>query len=150
MATQTQVSPNNERIIRYALRGNGVFSSISGALFTLASAGVANFLGIADTSIFGLFNGATFILIIGIGLLVFAGGLFFNSARKLIDRTQARAAVLMDIGWIVASAIILLTSALPLTTAGSWTVLIVADITLVFTGLQYYGLRRMQAQGTKS
>ncbi len=149
MATQTQIFPNNALSLRYALRGNGIFSSISGALFTLASAGVADFLGIADTSIFGMFSGTTFILIIGISLLVFAGGLFFNAASKSIDRTLAQTAVLMDIGWVVASAIILLTGVLPLTTTGSWAILIVADIVLIFAGLQYYGLRRMQAQETK-
>jgi uncharacterized membrane protein YbjE (DUF340 family) len=77
------------------------------------------------------------------GLLGFAGGLFLNTMRDEIDRVQAALAIAMDIGWVVFSAIVLITGALPFSTAGGWAVLIVADGVTVFAILQVVGLRRM-------
>ena len=141
MATQTRTT--NDILLRRALRGNGLFSAFSGLLFVLASAPVAAFLGIEEASILGLFDGGAFIFIVGSGLLGFAGSLFLNALRDEIDRVQAALAIVMDIGWVVFSAIVLITGALPFSTAGGWAVLIVADGVTVFAILQVVGLRRM-------
>ena len=150
----TQVQSNNsyisthettgkDQLLRNALRGNGMFSTVSGIAFIVGSSQIADFLGIADADILGLMKGSTFLLITGVSLLLFAGGLFFNSSRSTIIKGLAWEAVALDVIWVLGSAIVLLTDALPFTTAGSWAVLIVADIVATFALFQYLGIRRM-------
>ncbi len=143
MTVQAQTY-GNDSLLRNALKGNAVFSTISGLLFTLASSSVAEFIGIADASIFGLVESATFILIIGIGLLLFAGSLLFTATREQVHRSSAWQAILGDFAWVILSYIILVTGAIPFSNTGSWAVLIIADIVLVFGILQWVGLRRMR------
>ena len=143
MTVQAQTR-GSDSLIRNVLKGNAIFSTASGLLFTLASASVAEFIGIADTSIFGLLEGTTFILIIGIGLLLFAGSLVYTATREQVHRPSAWQAILGDFAWVILSYIILVTGAIPFSTTGSWAVLIVADIVLVFGILQWVGLRRMR------
>ncbi|MBZ0305814.1 MAG: hypothetical protein K8I82_07075 [Anaerolineae bacterium] len=146
IATQTPVYVTENtpgRFLRRTLFGNGIFSTLSGLLFILAANPVANFLGIQNTSILGLFNGDGLIFLIGIDLLTFAAGLFFSATRPTLNRHHAILAIELDVAWVAASVIVLLTGALPLTTAGSWAVLIVADIVSVFAVLQFIGLRRL-------
>lgn len=141
----TQVQSENSQLLRHALTANAIFSSISGLGFVLFSGQVAEFLGIEATSILGLFDGQTFVLVIGIGLLLFALGLFVDVRQDEIDPAHAMVTIGMDMAWVVGSAVILITGALPFTTAGSWAVLIVADIVALFAIVQYVGLRRIQS-----
>jgi hypothetical protein len=102
---------------------------------------VAAFLGLENAPIFGM-SAATFIAILGVGLLLYAASLTLAAAQPTINLKFALGTVAANVAWVAASVIILLTGALPLTTAGSWAVLIVADIVLVFAIAQYVGLRR--------
>ena len=52
-------------------------------------------------------------------------------------------AVELDVVWVVGSAVLLVTKALPFTPVGVWAVAIVADIVAIFAIVQYLGLRRM-------
>ena len=79
---------------------------------------------------------------IGVALLVYAAGLFRNSAREKVNRTEAYLAVIMDTAWVAGSAVIIFLGIL--STTGNWIVAGVADIVLVFGALQYYGLRKLK------
>ena len=140
---QFQSSQSQSSLLRTTLRTNAVFSIISGGLMILASAGIAAFLGIADATILGFLSGSSFILVLGIGVLLFGLGVLYDVTRPEFSRLYATAILVGDIVWVVASAILLLTHALPLSTAGNWTVLIVADIVTVFAIAEYIGLRRL-------
>ena len=129
--------------LRRALKSNATFSALSGAICLLASAQVAEFLGIHNESIFGLMDGATFILELGIALIVFAGWVLFNGTRERIIKPAVIGIIIGDILWVAASGWLLLSNALPLSTAGGWTVLLLADVVLVFAFWQSVGLRRL-------
>lgn len=141
--TETSTNTGKDNLLRTALRANGTFSLISGSAFLLASAQIADFLGIKDSDILGFLNGTSFMLVLGAGLLFFAGGLLWTASRPKLNKMMAREIVFMDIMWVIASAVLLLTEALPLTTEGSWAILIVADIVATFAVLQYVGIRRL-------
>jgi hypothetical protein len=140
MSTQAQslntaTRQPNSSTLRKALRANAIFSTISGIGFVLLSGPIADFLGLPGSS--------AAILILGIVIVAFAAGLFFITSREEIDRREALAVFVMDVAWVVISAVILLTGALSLTPAGSWAVLIVADMVAVFAIWEFVGIRRL-------
>ena len=119
-------------MLRLALRGNGVFSILSGISFVALSGPISRAIGLEYPMI---------MVAIGLGLLIFAGALFFNAARSEISRLEAALAVAGDIAWVLGSGVIIALGIL--TTTGNWAVAIVADVVLLFAILQFIGLRRL-------
>ncbi len=137
IATST---PNT--LLRKALRANALFSFTSGLLFMIASNNLAKFLGIADTSILGLFGSSVLLAIIGFNLLGFAGIIWYVSSQSPIVKLQVQVISGLDFGWVIGTALILLTNILPLTRGGSWLLLIIAEVVLLFALLQLYSLHQ--------
>jgi hypothetical protein len=134
MATQTFPAADRAVLLRRTLQANSVFSLLAGTLLVVDAGPIAAFIGLP----------AAWILIdVGVLCLVYAALLFLATRRSPIARGHALAFVIADAAWVVASAAILLGGWAPLTTAGVWAVLIVADIVAVFTALQYVGWRRL-------
>jgi hypothetical protein len=50
--------------------------------------------------------------------------------------------VIADVAWVLASVVVVVSGWAPLTAAGVWAIMIVADIVAVFAVAQYVGLRR--------
>ena len=142
--TGNRVQSTRSNLLRNTLRANAAFSIISGVLFIVASNGIAAFLGIKEASVFGFLDGPTFILILGIGVLLFGLGVLYDVTRPELRRRDATLILAGDIAWVGISALLLLTRALPFSTAGSWAVLITADIVTVFAIGEYIGLRRLR------
>lgn len=129
----TAVTPTST-LLRRALQGNAAFSSVCGLLFILAAKPIAAFLGTVPPVL---------VLITGVSLLGFAAGLARNSLRDRISLTEAKIAVAMDLMWVGGSAVAaLFANALGLTRPGTWAVVIVADVVLLFAVLQFLGVRR--------
>ena len=129
-------------ILRRALTANAVFSGICGGLCVLASDSIAQWVGLAKTEIFAL----------GINLEVFSVLLIVLATRKDYSRGWVRSLVMaviaMDVLWVLGSAALLLTPAVPLTTAGRWVTfavaMVVADVAY-FQLRGFLGLRRATA-----
>ena len=132
--TQT-VQQVNDRFttLRRALRSNGVFSLVSGLILALGAQPISAFMGLAATAVF---------LTLGIVLILYSIDLFWVASRTEIDRRLAWTAVILDIIWVAASYTLLLGGWLPLTTAGNWTVALIAELVAIFAIWQYIGLRR--------
>lgn len=141
--TESNTTADESNLLRTALRANGMFSLVSGGAFLIASTQIAEFLGIQDSDILGFLTGTSFMQVLGAGLLFFALSLFWMASRSTLNKMMAREIVFMDIAWVVGSAVLLVSEALPLTTEGSWTILIVADIVATFAIVQYIGIRRL-------
>lgn len=133
---------HRDDLLRNVLRSNAIFSASSGLLITLAAGPIAQWMGISETSILGIMDGGPFLQFIGVGLLLYAALLAYLSTQTDL-RKPGQFATTMDVIWVVGSYGLLVAQALPLTTGGSWTVLIVADIVLGFAIAQTWGLRRM-------
>jgi hypothetical protein len=133
MATQTFPTTDRSALLRRTLQANSVFSLLAGALLVADAGPIATFIGLP----------AWMLIDIGALCLVYAALLFLAARRSPIARGHALAFVIADAAWVVASAALLLGGWAPLTTAGVWTILIVADIVAVFAALQYIGWRRL-------
>ena len=131
----TLTTTTNDNLLRHALRGNSIFSAVSGALLLVDAKLLADFMGIATSIPF---------IILGVGLLMYATYLFINTRSRPVKKAFGWFAVIADVAWVVISAIVLLTDAFALTSGGKWLVLIIADMVLVFAVVQYLGIRRMK------
>jgi len=149
ITSTTAVAPSDTNInqrnslLRRVLYGNVAFSVASAGLFFFASEQVASFIGIADTMIFGVIDGNSFITLLGIGLAIFALDVLFVATRKPINVNYAGMIAIADFIWVAGSWLLLATGAIPFSDAGNWAVLIISDIVLLFGIAEVVGIRRI-------
>ena len=133
--TATEQRPS---LLRRAMRGNAVFSAVSGLAFALFSSVLSTTLGIPWPGV---------LLAVGIVLIIYAIDLAWITSSERFDIRWGMAAVGLDIVWVLGSAVILMGGLLPLTAVGWWVVAIAADIVLIFAVVQAVGIRRIRQQG---
>lgn len=138
----TQVRHSTSTLLHHTLRANALFSSGSGLAFTFLNQPISAAMGIQSQVVFGLIQGEMFLILTGLSLLPFALFLGWFSLQPRLDSRLVRGIIALDFAWVIGSALILVLNLLPLTTVGSWGVLIIADIVLTFALLQIWGLRR--------
>jgi hypothetical protein len=137
MHTQITQTVQESKLLRQALRGNGVFSAISGLTLIIAVRPIAAFMGLAWPLA---------LTITGLVLLPYAAVLFWATSQAEIDPKLAKTAVVLDGLWVIGSILLLLTDWLNLSVAGNWTVALLAEAVLTFAILQALGLRRARSQ----
>jgi len=125
----------HQDLLKRALTGNAVFSLLSGLVVVFANRWLVNFLGLSASISLGL--GA-----IGISLVVYAVLLWLSTRRSPIRISNAWLAVVMDVLWVLGSCALVMV--VPFSAAGTWTVILVADLVLLFAILQWLGIRRFQ------
>ena len=119
-------------LLRRALRGNAVFSTLCGVALLIAGGLLEPVLGVPSLAL----------RLVGLSLLPFAFGLWQNAARASVRRAEAWVAVALDLAWVAGSAALVFANLWPLSSTGTWAVLGVAEVVLVFAVLQALGLRR--------
>lgn len=134
MTAQAVTQNTRANLLRRALQANGIFSGLSGVVFTLAPGPIAAFLGL---------NAPLILMGLGVMLILYAVSLLWAANQKPINRRLAIIAIDLDVAWVVTSYIILFTNWLPLTNPGWWAVATVADIVAIFAIVQYVGLRQL-------
>ena len=122
-------------LLRKALMGNALFSTLSGLTILFAQSWVLRILGLAQT---------VNLLILGIGLLLFAATLVINARRQQVKISDAWIAVWADLVWVLGSYALIFV--MPFSTGGKWVVGVVAELVLVFAVLQFVGIRRIRRQ----
>lgn len=133
MRTQIVQSTQKSKLLRQALRGNGIFSAVSGSILVLAAKPLATFMGLAWPLA---------LTITGLILLPYAALLIWATSQPQVDHRLAKTAVVLDAGWVIGSILLLLTDWLNLSVAGNWTVALLAEAVLTFAILQAVGLHR--------
>ncbi len=142
MVAQAQVSMSTvsetpaDSLLRRALVGDAIFCGLAGTAMVAASSWLSEFTGLTPNWVPAA---------IGAGVLLWAAELVWMSRRERLSTTLGAVVVGGGVAWVVASYAILLTGALDLTTAGAWTVGILAEIVAVFAAIQFLGLRRLRA-----
>lgn len=126
----------NTRFVSRVLLSNATFGVVSALICLLWAQPLAVGLGLTQPVI---------VTVLGVGLLLFAAEVAWIAIRTPEDRRALTIIFALDVAWVIASAIILLGGWLPLTPAGTWTIIVVADIVAVFAVLEFIGLRRMRA-----
>ena len=129
------VSKNKNSKLHIAMRSNAIFCDVSGFVMVLAAKSLSQFLGLQNPAI---------LVGLGIGLIAWALLLFWGSAQEEVPNWLARLAIDGDLAWVLGSAVLLFLPAPALSTAGKWTIAVVADIVLVFAIWQFFALRSAQ------
>ncbi len=119
-------------LLRKALIGNALFSTLSGLTVILAHSWVIRILGLSKN-----IN----LLILGVGLIAFAATLVINARRPQVKTSDAWIAVWMDLVWVLGSYVLIFI--VPFSMGGKWIVGVVAELVLVFAILQIVGIRKM-------
>jgi hypothetical protein len=125
--------PAPRSTLRRAMRGNALFSAVSGLVSLLAAGPLAAFMGLQPPLIF---------VVLGLLLLAYAALLTAVTSGEQVERKYGLAATVMDVAWVAGSVLILLTGQPELTVAGRWTVGLLAEAVAFFAVWQAYGLRR--------
>jgi hypothetical protein len=120
-------------LLRKALIGNALFSTVSGLTILFARGWVLRILGLPSS---------VNLLVLGGGLIVFAVTLLINARKQQVKKSDAWIAVCMDVAWVIGSYVLIFV--VPFSTEGKWVVGAVAEAVLVFAVLQFVGIRRIQ------
>jgi hypothetical protein len=120
-------------LLRKALIGNALFSTVSGLAILFAQGWVLRILGLPSS---------VNLLVLGAGLIVFAVTLVINARKQQVKKSDAWIAVCMDVAWVIGSYVLIFI--LPFSTEGKWVVAVVAEAVLVFAVVQFVGIRRIR------
>ena len=129
-------SQSNEcaRFLRMSLRGNALFSTLSGIAFVLLSGTIAAILGDYP---------AGYVLAVGFQLLVFAGALAWLSSQAEISTPLTIGVIVADCLWVLGTGVVVYADFF--TRQGNILLLGLADVVLLLAILQFLGVRRMKA-----
>jgi len=133
MKSMENSNKERQQLLRMALMGNALFSTISALTLILAGQWVVRLLGLPE---------AVNLLTMGISLLVFAVTLVVFARKKPIKVSDAWIAVVLDLAWVIGSYPLLFV--VPFSTTGKWIVGIVAEVVLLFALMQWLGIRRIR------
>jgi hypothetical protein len=120
-------------LLRYAVRGDAIITAAAGAICLADAQPMATFLGIQPPLA---------LQILGAVLVLYGAFLFYTAAQPQISRPIVIAAIVLDLIWVLDSAILLVAGWLPLTSAGMWTIGLLAVAVVVIAELKFFGLRR--------
>ena len=126
-----------DKLLRHALRANGVFSGISGMVFILACQPIASSIGLAYPQV---------LLVIGVALVLFSWTLFRLVSQQEISKPVVWSIIGGDVAWVAGSAVILLLFPQLLNATGRFWVLGIAILVFTFAELQTWGLWRMRKE----
>ena len=115
---------------------NAAFSALSGAALIILPGTLSQvmFTGPADWAPLGL-------RLLGVGLVIFALDLAFMATNRFVSKAEVMLIVLADIGWLLASAAVVMFDGHLFTETGVLVVAGVAAFVAVFAAGQYFGAR---------
>ena len=114
--------------LKGVLQINAGFSTFSGLAMLIGSGLLAR--------VFGLMNGIPF-LVIGIGLILFGGFVFFTSKKQLNNRKLVQQITGLDALWVLGSLAIVVFQLFGLSSTGYITITVVMVIIAYFAISQY-------------
>jgi hypothetical protein len=127
------VNTDRTRFLRRSLQLDGIASGLCGVLLVVAASLISALMGLADPSI---------ARVVGALLMVYAAALLWNGERATVSRAEAVAAVVLNAGWVIGSAVVILAG--PLTLIGNLAVAALAAAVLLFAVLEVVGLTRLR------
>ena len=118
--------------LKIALKANALFSFLSGLTLLVFHQWLAEIMNIVN---------ANTLLLIGLGLLFFAGTVFWTATRTEVNPKQIWAIIWQDWIWVAGSALLILSGAFGISTTGYIIIGVVALIVGDFAVLQQRFLR---------
>jgi hypothetical protein len=135
-AAMPMTSGRRDTLLRRALAGNVLFSTVSGIVLVLGSGRISDFTGLTPDWLPAA---------IGAGVLLWALEVALIARAEELRLTRVWMVIAGDAAWVVASYGFLLVGGTELTSAGAWTIGTLAEIVALFAVVQYLGLRRLRA-----
>jgi hypothetical protein len=132
-STSTLSAGSPSPLLRRALLLDAAVTGGSGLLAVVAAGLLAPLMGLASPLI---------LVVLGVVFVGYAWRIYRFATARPIPRSGAIAAVILNTLWVLGSASLLVTGWVPLTLAGRWIVVVVADIVGLFAILQFLGLRQ--------
>jgi len=129
------ITSADSKLLFNVLGANGVFSGVSGLTMVLAPNTIAGFVGLAESP---------FVFELGIMLIAFGAMLSVYYRRKRVHKASAIAITLLDLGWVIGSAALVVTMPELFSATGIAIVISIAVIVLAFFDLQAYALWRIR------
>ena len=131
----THASPSVQpNLLRLALRADAISCVAAGTIGLVAAQPLSALLGIEPPLALSL---------LGAIVALYGAFLFYAAAQAQISRRITIAALVLDVIWVIDSAVLLVAGWLPLTSAGMWTIGLVAVAVASLGELKFFGLRRM-------
>jgi len=129
------MNANTDRtsFLRRSLQLDGIASGLCGLLLVVAASPISAVIGLAEPGI---------ARVVGALLVVYAAALLWNGERATVSRAEAVAAVVLNAGWVIGSAVVILAG--PLTLIGNLAVAALAAAVLLFAVLEVVGLTRLR------
>ena len=129
------MNANTDRtsFLRRSLQLDGIASGLCGLLLVVAASPISAVIGLAEPGI---------ARVVGALLVVYAAALLWNGERATVSRAEAVAAVVLNAGWVIGSAVVILAG--PLTLIGNLAVAALAAAVLLFAVLEVVGLKRLR------
>lgn len=121
-------------LLQRVMRGNAIFSSSSGVVLIAAAPALARTMGIPWSLA---------LTITGALLVAYGPVVWMLAARASTTTWPAWLAVILDVLWVAGSMALVFGGLLPLTTAGIWIIIVLAEIVGLFAVLQFIGIRRL-------
>ena len=129
----TTIVQRKDNLLRNTLKGNALFSLFSAVAAIAGAAPLAGVMGLRDP---------VALAIVGAALAGHAAILWWGATQATISRWLAWYAIEGDVGWIIATIILLIVDPWSFATGGKWLLAGLADVVAIFAILQYIGLRR--------
>lgn len=126
-------NPDRTTFLRRSLQLDGIPSGLCGVLLLAAAAPLSALMGLTGPGI---------ARVVGALLMGYSAALLYNGARARVSRAEAMAAVVLNAGWVVGSAALILAG--PLTVLGNLAVAAGAAAVLLFAALEVVGLARLR------
>ena len=131
MTTINRVQSPDETLLRYSLTGNGVFSILTGAIALVFSTPLGTYMGVPPTAL----------SVVGVGVAVFGGAVYFVSKRSPINRRFAALTVIADIVWVLGAVVLIGVFPETMTSEGAALLAVVSGVVGLFAVLQSVGVR---------
>lgn len=109
--------------LRTALIGNGVFSTVTGAVTFVYAAGLADFMSISDSVL----------RVIGAGTVAFGLLILWEVRTPIVGRGFAQLVVAADVLWVAGAVVVVL---IPGTMDSKWLLGVVSSLVAVFAAVQ--------------
>jgi hypothetical protein len=133
MTTQARQETRTSLLTK-VLRADGAFAVLSGTGSILGANLIASLLDIRTP---------IFLVVLGIVLLAYGGMLLYFAGREMENRQIARAAIALNVLWVIGSYAGLLLGFFSVNATGKWAIALVAEVVALFALLEIYALWRL-------
>ena len=138
--------PVNAPLLRHVLWWNSGFSMLSGVLCMVLAKPLAHWIA-PELTLFGMAF-STLLIVLGAGLVCFAGWVYVVASREPPHRLSSWIIAVLDVDWVIGSVVLLVLGGEALSFAGKMIIGNIALIVAIFAGLELVALIRATTWAT--